>query len=110
MNAEINLYIDQAPQAQQAVLKAMRDLIHQTLPDVVESFKWSRPIFSKQKDFAYLLSNKNYVTFGLNEFQKIKNPQGRLEGTGKSMRHVKLKSMEDIDPKLFAEWLRDMAE
>jgi hypothetical protein len=110
MNSEINQYIEQAPEAQQAILKLIRELIHKTLPDAVESFKWSRPVFSKQKDFAYLLSNQNYVTFGLNEFQKIRNPQGRLEGTGKTMRHVKLKSLADVDPELFAEWLRDMTE
>lgn len=81
--------------------------IHEQVKGVEESYKWSRPIFSVEKDFAYLLSNKNHVNLGFSRnFDKLNDPHGYLEGTGKTMRHVKLKTMEDVEKLLLAEWLK----
>jgi len=75
------------------------------VPQVQEDYKWSRPVFGAGKDFAYLKAAKSHVTFGLVNAEKLHDPHNRLEGTGKDMRHVKLRSMADIDPALFKEWI-----
>lgn len=76
----------------------------------VEEFKWSRPVFTANKSFAYLKTAKNHVTLGFYKFEKLNDPQNLLEGTGKDMRHIKLKSEDDIDAKLLGEWLKMSAE
>ncbi|MER2997663.1 DUF1801 domain-containing protein [Pontibacter populi] len=76
---------------QQDILKTIRQLIHDTVPQVTEEFKWGRPVFRTNKDFAYLKSAKAYVTLGFFNFQKLNDPHNRLEGTGKDMRHIGLK-------------------
>ena len=108
MNNEVTKYIKEAPKEQEEIMAKIRELIHAKVPDVVEEFKWSRPVFKQQKDFAYLLANKKHVNFGFSQFEKIKNPTEKLEGTGKTMCHVKLRSPNDIDEQLFGEWLEDM--
>lgn len=108
MNNEVTKYIKEAPKEQEEIMAKIRELIHAKVPDVIEEFKWSRPIFKQQKDFAYLVANKKHVNFGFSQFEKIKNPTEKLEGTGKTMRHVKLRSLNDIDEQLFGEWLEDM--
>lgn len=108
MNNEVTKYIKEAPEEQEEIMAKIRELIHAKVPDVIEEFKWSRPIFKQQKDFAYLVANKKHVNFGFSQFEKIKNPTEKLEGTGKTMRHVKLRSLNDIDEQLFGEWLEDM--
>ena len=108
MHNEVTNYIKNAPQEQQEIMTVIRKLIHAKVPNVMEEFKWRRPVFKQKKDFAYLVANKKHVNFGFSQFEKIKNPTDRLEGTGKTMRHVKLRTISDVDEQLFGEWLEDM--
>jgi hypothetical protein len=42
---------------------------------------------------------KKHVTFGFPSATSLPDPEGLLEGTGKNMRHVKLRSAEDLEKK-----------
>lgn len=105
MNNQVTAYIENAPAEQKPIMETVRTLIHQAVPDVSEEFKWSRPIFKTAKDFAYLQANKNHVNLGFYKgFEKLNDPNNLLEGTGKTMRHIKLKNNSDIDSGLLKEW------
>ena len=105
MNNQVTEYIENAPIEQKEIMEIIRTLIHQSVPSATEEFKWSRPIFKTTKDFAYFLTNKNYVTVGFTkDFEKLNDPNKILEGTGKTMRHIKLKKASDIDSELLKEW------
>lgn len=107
MNEQITEYIDNAPKEQKEIMEMIRSLIHQNAKNVTEEFKWSRPIFKSEKDFAYLQSNKSHVNLGFyKDFKKLDDPDNLLEGTGKTMRHIKLKKVSDINSKLLSEWLQ----
>ena len=106
MNAQVTEYINNAPKEQKEIMEAIRKLIHESVPGVTEEFKWSRPVFKSDKDFAYLKTAKAYVTLGFFNFQKLNDPKNLLEGTGKDMRHIKLKSINDVDKKLLIEWFK----
>ena len=110
MDPQISNYIETAVPEQQRIMDQIRQIIHQAVPNVQESFKWSRPIFSTNKDFAYLKTAKNYVTLGFNDFRKLDDPDGKLEGTGSSMRHIKLKTASDIDAVLLEKWFKAAAQ
>ena len=105
MHPQVTDYITNSGN-QQEILQTIRQLIHETVPQVTEEFKWGRPIFRTNKDFAYLKSAKTYVTLGFFNFQKLNDPGNRLEGTGKDMRHIKLKTITDIDRDLLTEWFK----
>lgn len=105
MHPSVTEYIAKAPAEQQAIMTAVRKLIHATVPNVTEEFKWSRPIFSTEKDFAYFKCAKAHVSFGFTEASKLQDPDRRLEGTGKNMRHIKLRTMGDVDAALLKKWL-----
>ena len=40
----------------------------------------------------------------------IDDPSGRLETSGQVTAHTKLRSVEDVDEELFADWLRQARE
>jgi hypothetical protein len=107
-NNEVTTYIVNTPEPNKSILGALRILIFDAVPEAVEEFKWNRPVYSHNTDFAYIVATKKHVNFGFSQFDKIKNPTDKLEGTGKTMRHVKLRSLEDIDASLFKAWLKDM--
>lgn len=105
MNTQVTEYIENAPAEQKEIMQLVRTIIHQNVQNVKEDFKWSRPIFKTTKDFAYFLVNKNYVTIGFTkEIEKLNDPKNILEGTGKTMRHIKLKKVANIDSVLLIEW------
>lgn len=104
MNEQVTRYINEAPPKQQEIMEVLRQLVRATVPGVKEEFKWSRPVFRSDKDFAYLKTARAYVTLGFFKFEKLRDVHGRLEGTGKDMRHIKLKTVQDIDSELLKEW------
>jgi hypothetical protein len=48
--------------------------------------------------FGYVNAFKAHVNVGFFRGAEIADPEGLLEGTGKFMRHVKLKPERDVDP------------
>ena len=38
---------------------------------------------------------------------RLTDPGGRIDGTGKGMRHVKVRALEDIDKVQFASWVSE---
>lgn len=105
MNDQVTVYLSKAPEAQRKIMEAIRVLIHEVVPTVSENFKWSRPVFSTDTDFAYFKTTKSYLTFGVFNFNKIKSHQDLLEGSGKDMRHIKLKQLDDLKPEIIKSWI-----
>ncbi len=110
MNEQITDYINNAPDEQKRIMNVVRQLIHENVPGVREEFKWSRPVFSKKKGFAYLRTAKEYVTLGFSDFHRLDDPGNLLEGTGKDMRHIKLRSADTMDKDLLKKWIIASAE
>ena len=105
MNEQVTAYISKAPSEQREIMELVRSLIHESGPDITEEFKWNRPIFKSAKDIAYLQASKNHVNLGFyGGFEKLNDPDGLLEGTGKTMRHIKLRTVSAIDKALLSEW------
>ncbi len=109
-STEVTSFINDAASDQRKFLLALRDLIEQTVPNAVETFKWSRPVYATEKNFCYLAVAKKYVTLGFTNFEKITDPHNLLEGTGKQMRHIKIKSMEELDTEMLATMIADAAQ
>ena len=99
-------YIAAAPEPQRDILIVLRNMIRTAVPDAQENFKWGRPVYSASKDFCYITYAKNHGTLGFFKFAGLHDPTSRLEGTGKDMRHVKIKSEAEIDHVLFTSWLQ----
>lgn len=104
-NKTITDYISKAAEEQIEMLEILRELIHKTIPGTTEEIKWRMPVFATTKNYCYFRFAKKHITFGFYNFEKINDPKGLLEGEG-TMRHVKIKSKEDINKVLFVEWLK----
>lgn len=110
MNEQVTEYINNAPEDHKLIMQELRRLLHEAVPHVQESLKWSRPVFGTGKDFGYFLANKTYVTLGFNDAKKLDDPKGLLEGTGKDMRHIKIKKVADINAELLLGWFEVVAK
>jgi hypothetical protein len=109
MHSKVTAYINSSEKHKET-LEALRHLVHNAVPSVTEEFKWGRPVFRSNKDFAYLKFAKAYVTLGFFQVNTLDDTKGLLEGTGKDMRHIKIKSVQDIDRELLCDWFKAAAE
>ena len=79
------------------VLKALRSLVKKILPSTrITVNAWGIPTFESDAPFCFYMVGKKHATFGFHYGAGLADPGGLLEGTGKIMRHVKLRSVEDL--------------
>jgi hypothetical protein len=82
---------------------AARALLAGVMPNITE-VPWGRQKIAgyglgpkkMSEHFCYLAPQKNYVNLGFMYGAGLPDPEGLLEGSGKLLRHVKLRSLEDL--------------
>lgn len=90
--------------------RELRSLILRAVPDATEAIKWGMPVYEKNGPFCAIRCGKGYVALQFYAAgASLPDPQGLLEGTGKQMRHVKVRAPGDIRRKVFTAWLRQAA-
>lgn len=108
-NPAITAYISEAAADQIAILEQLRELIHESVEETTEAIKWGFPVFGKTKDYTYFRTTKKHVTFGFYNIDQLEDPDGLLEGSGNTLRHIKIKKLEDINQPLIKKWLKAVA-
>lgn len=109
-STECDAWFARAPAAQADRLRALRRLIKSLGNDIVEEFKWSRPCYSNGRGmFCYLHTTKAHAILGFEHGASLADPASLLEGTGKAMRHVKLRPGVGVDDSALVELLRQSA-
>src|SRR5579862_7292390 len=93
----IESYIKRKDPELQKVIVALCKMVKKALPLVKETVNpWHIPTFEYNGPMCYFSAGKNHVTFGFLRGSSPKDPDRLLEGTGKGLRHVKLRSAEDV--------------
>jgi hypothetical protein len=105
----VSNYIAGLPAEMSQIARSVRRLILSACPGIAEELKWGRPWFAKNGRICYLAAHRRHVTLGLARGTSLDDPDHLLEGTGKAMRHVKLRAVKDIRRARFAQWVRTIA-
>ena len=86
------------------VARALRDFVKKTVPGTKETVNsWGVPTFEAPDPFCFYMAGKNHVTFGFHFGTSLNDPENLLEGTGKNIRHVKLRTLADLEQKSLRE-------
>lgn len=87
----------------------LRALVKKTLPKAVETVKWGNIVYLLDgKNLAWLFFAKDHVDFGFFMGAKLKSKL--LEGTGKGLRHIKVRTQADVKVPEFKKLLREAAK
>lgn len=79
------------------VVRELRAMVKKIVPDVKETVNpLGMPTFESKSPFLYYMVGKNHVTFGFLQGTSLADPRTLLEGTGKNLRHVKLRELKDL--------------
>ena len=94
---DVTFFIDQQPSELKSILRALRSIIFQTVPYVDESIKYDIPFYNYYGRLCFLNPRNSTVLLGLCKGVLLANMHGLLEGTGKEVRHIRIKHLKDID-------------
>ena len=76
--------------------RLLRSLVVEAEPDIEESLKWGSPSFVKDGGLRmYIADQQNYMHLGFYNGAKLTNGDGLVEGTGKNLRHIKVRTIGD---------------
>jgi hypothetical protein len=88
----------------------LRKLVKKAVPEMKEGINaWRQPTFESNGPFCVYMIGKNHITFIFIRGTSLPDPEGLLEGTGKNLRHVKIKSEEDVKRRGLKELLQAAA-
>jgi hypothetical protein len=99
-NKKASPYVkDENPELSKAV-RSLRTFVKSIVPGARETVNsWGVPTFEPGHPFCFYMVGKNHVTFGFHYGTSLDDPQNLPEGTGKNIRHVKLRKVEDLERK-----------
>jgi hypothetical protein len=93
---------------------ALRDIVVGQAPTAIESlFKsyaasMTYSFTGKWTDgFCMIVVYPRHVNLGFNRGAELEDPDGRLEGTGKIMRHIKIKGPDDLKKSYLKTFIRE---
>src|SRR5260370_19524211 len=93
----IDWYVDTKPAELRDVGEKLRKLMKKTVKGTKESVNsWKIPTYESNGPMCFLMVGKYHVTFGFLRGTSLPDPAGLLEGTGKNVRHVKLRTAKDV--------------
>lgn len=100
-------YIAEQSPDKRALLERIRAIVDKGLPDADVAIKWGVPFYIRNgKNVCALAAFKDHVA--INFFASpaaLSDPKGKLEGSGKGNRMLKVRSAADIDSASILRWL-----
>jgi putative endonuclease len=104
MNLKVQEYIEKQKSPQKEICLQLRELILKTYPTAKEEIKWGVPAYDGGR--FYLGAMKNQVNLGVCINGLTKAQTALFEGSGKTMRHIKVRTLADIKEKKIAKLLK----
>jgi hypothetical protein len=104
MDKKVREYIEKQKPLQKEICLKLREIILKTFPDIKEEMKWGVPTFSGGK--FYIGTLKDHVNLGFSINGLTKEEIALFEGSGKTMRHIKVRTLKDIDEKRIVKLLK----
>ena len=97
MHEKVDEYIKKQKSPQKEICQKLREVILKNFPDVKEEIKWGVP--SNEEGKYYFVALKTHVNLGFSLKGLTKKEIALFEGGGKTMKHIEISTLNDIDEK-----------
>ncbi len=97
MDKQVEEYIEKQESPQKEIILKLREIFLKTLPNCLEKKTWGVVVLGNDKFYIGAIKNRVHVGFAITGLSKEEIKL--FEGSGKTMRHIKIHSMDDIDEK-----------
>jgi len=97
VTAQIDAQLSGKEPGLQEIARALQALMKEAVPEATPFINpWGVPSYDFHGHLAHFMVAKSHVSFGFARGTSLHDPNKLLEGTGKNLRHVKLRKMEDL--------------
>lgn len=103
MDKKVSEYIEKQKSPQKEICQQLREIILNTFPNIKEEMKYGVPYYGNK---YYIVALKVHVNLGFSIKNLTKEEIALLEGSGKTTRHIKINTLEDIDEKKIIKLLK----
>lgn len=97
MDKKIASYINKQKSPQKEIIEKIRKIFLTTIPNCEEKINWGVMTFAENKFYLAAMKERVHIGFAIKGLSKEETSQ--FEGTGKTMRHLKIQTIKDIDEK-----------
>jgi hypothetical protein len=94
MDKKIKEYIAKQQSPQKEIILKVRDIFIKTLENYNEEFSWGVIVYAGGKFYVAAMKDRVHVGFAITGLKKEEIDM--FEGSGKTMRHIKIHTFEDI--------------
>ncbi len=108
MDKEVDEYISKQKSPQKEILEKLRKIFFDTIPNCREKKTWGVATFSDGKFYIGAIKDRVHVGFSISGLSE--DEINLLEGSGKTMRHIKIHSLEDIDEEKLVKMIKLVEE
>ena len=101
-NKEVQEFIEKLERTdpvKHQIVEASREIVFKNFPKAEERMMYGGILFSLDEDFGGVFAYKNHVSFEFSIGFKFKDPDHLLEGNGKFRRHLKMKTLQEVETK-----------
>ena len=111
LGAPIDGFFARQPPALRVILEALREEVERAAPEAVGAIKWGMPFYTLRGEMmCALAAHKSHVNLILaGPPGTFADPQGRLEGGGKTGKHLKVRALAELPRAAVRAWLRTAA-
>jgi uncharacterized protein YdhG (YjbR/CyaY superfamily) len=97
LDKQADAYIEKQKSPQKEILQKVRKIFKETLPNCDEKMTWGCITYASGKFYIAAMKTQVHVGFAITGLSK--EEINMLEGNGKTMRHIKIPTLESIDEK-----------
>jgi len=108
MNKEADNYIKKQKSPQKEILQKVIKIFQKTLPDCEEKMMWGVITFAEGKFYIAAMKNRVHVGFAITGLNK--EEINMFEGNGKTMRHIKIPELKNVDEKTLVKLIKMVNE
>jgi hypothetical protein len=104
MDPQVSKYIDRQESPQKEILQDLRRVFQKNLPNCEEKMRWGVPTYAAGKFYIAAMKTRVHVGFAITGLTK--DEISLFEGSGKTMRHIKISTLKDVDEKKLANLIK----
>ena len=101
MDKQVIDYLKKQKSPQKEIIRKVRKIFQKTLPSCEEKMAWGVVTFAAGKFYIAAMKNRVHVGFAITGLNK--DEINLFEGSGKTMRHIKIPTLVDVDEEKLVE-------
>ncbi len=110
MEPKIKHWLEKLPGEKRTNALLLRNILLSLSSEIEETIKWGNLTFTFGKSnivFIYTYATVDYINLGFLFATSLSDPRHLFEGTGKGMRHIKIRTEKDIPTAQVKKWVKE---